>query len=355
MSRSSDPVRVAVVGFGLGGQVFHAPLVEAVPEMRLVSIVTSDPERAGVARTRYPRARVLPDVETLIGAARDHDLVVVATPNRFHVPIALAAIDAGLHVVVDKPLAPTAEEARRAVSAAAEAGVVFTVFQNRRLDGDFLTVAKLIGEGALGRVIRFESRFERWRPQVDVRGWRELGAPGEGGGVLLDLGAHLVDQAVQLFGRPMSVYAEVERRRPGAEVDDDVFVALTHADGVRSHLWMSLVAGSLGPRFRVLGTEGAFEKDGLDPQEDQLGSGMAPSQDAYGVEPSDRWGRVVRGDDAVPVPTEPGAYQRFYAGVASAVLDGSLPPVVPEDAVGTLEILESAARSAATGEVVPTA
>ena len=348
----SDPIRVAVVGFGLGGQVFHAPLVAAVPEMRVASIVTSDPGRVGTAKARYPDARVLPTVEALWEAAGDHDLVVVTTPNRFHVPISLAAIDAGLHVVVDKPLAPTAEEARRAVSAAAEAGLVITVFQNRRLDGDFLTVRKLIDDGALGRVVRFESRFERWRPQVDAGGWRELAAPEEGGGVLLDLGAHLVDQAVQLFGRPTHVYAEVERRRAGAEVDDDAFVALTHADGVRSHLWMSLIAGSLGPRFRVHGVEGAFEKDGLDPQEDQLGSGMAPSQDAYGVEPRDRWGRLVRGEDREQVPTEPGVYQRFYAGVAAAIRDGAAPPVDPQDAVGTLEILESASVSAATGEVV---
>lgn len=352
MSRSNGPLRVAVVGFGLGGQVFHAPLVAAVPEMRLASIVTSDPGRAGVAKARYPDARVLPDVEALWGAAGDHDLVVVTTPNRFHVPISLAAIEAGLHVVVDKPLAPTADEARRAVSAALEAGLVFTVFQNRRLDGDFLTVKKLVDEGVLGGIIRFESRFERWRPQVDVGGWRELGAPEEGGGVLLDFGAHLVDQAVQLFGRPTHVYAEVERRRRGAEVDDDVFVALTHVDGVRSHLWMSLIAGSLGPRFRVLGLEGAYEKVGLDPQEDQLGAGIEPSQEAYGVEPRESWGRLVRGDDREPVQTEPGAYPRFYAGVAAAIRDGTAPPVDPEDAVGTLEILEAASASAATGEVV---
>ncbi len=349
----TDPVRVAVVGFGLGGRVFHAPLVEAAPELRLVSIVTADPSRAEAARARYPNARVLPGVDALLAAASDHDLVVVTTPNRSHVPIALGAIEAGLHVVVDKPLAPRAEEARSAVEAAARAGRLLTVFQNRRLDGDFLTVRRLVEDGALGHIVRFESRFERWRPEVDAGGWRELGAPEEGGGVLLDLGAHLVDQAVQLFGLPVWVYAEVERRRDGAVVDDDVFVALTHDGGVRSHLWMSLVAASLGPRFRVLGLEGAYEKEGLDPQEDQLSEDAMPGDPDYGVEPSDRWGRLVRGERSEPVATERGDYGRFYADVADAVRNGTPPPVDPDDAVRTLEILEAAGRSAATGAVVP--
>jgi predicted dehydrogenase len=348
----TDPIRVCVVGFGLGGQVFHAPLVAAVPDLRLVSVVTADPRRVEVARDRYPDARVLPDVEALVAAAGDHDLVVVTTPNRFHVPIALAAIGAGLHVVVDKPLAPTADEAREAVSAAAEAGVLLTVFQNRRLDGDFLTARRLVEEGALGRIIRFESRFERWRPEVDGAGWRELGAPQEGGGVLLDFGAHLVDQAVELFGPPTQVVAEVERRRPGAEIDDDVFVALTHASGVRSHLWMSLIAGSYGPRFRVLGLDGAYEKHGLDPQEDQLASGMVPGDPAYGIEPEDRWGRLVRGEASEPVPTERGAYPSFYERVAAAIRGEAAPPVSSNEAVRLLELLEACRTSATTREVV---
>jgi predicted dehydrogenase len=349
----SGPVRVAVVGYGLGGRVFHAPLIASVDEMQLVSIVTANPERAEAARARYPASHVLPDVDALFAAPAAHDLVVVATPNRFHVPIALAAIDAGLHVVVDKPLAPTVAQARGAVDAAARAGRLFTVFQNRRLDGDFLTVRRLVEGGTLGSILRFESRFERWRPVVDAAGWRELGAPEEGGGLLLDLGAHLVDQAVQLFGPPRRVYAEVERRRDGAAIDDDVFVALTHDGGVRSHLWMSAVAGSLGPRFRVLGLSAAYEKEGLDPQEEQLDSGAMPGDPGFGVEPTDRWGNLVRGEESESVETVPGDYRRFYADVAAAVREGAPPPVDPEDAVRTLEILEAAARSSTSGAVVP--
>ena len=233
------------------------------------------------------------------------------------------------------------------VEAARDRGLLFTVFQNRRLDGDFLTIRRLIDDGPLGRVMRFESRFERWRPEPEG-GWRELGAPEEGGGVLLDLGAHLVDQAVQLFGPPVDVYAEVESRRSPGGADDDAFVALRHPDGVISHLWMSAVAGSLGPRFRVLGLGGAYEKHGLDPQEPQMDAGTMPGQPGYGVEPEDRWGRLVRGDRSEPVPTERGDYRRFYAAVARAITEGSAPPVRAEDAVATLEILEAARASAAS-------
>lgn len=348
----AGPIRTAVVGFGLGGEAFHAPLVAAADELSLASIVTSDPQRVARAKARHPGTRVLANVESLWELAGEHDLVVVTTPNRYHVPIALAAIEAGLHVVIDKPLAGSADEGRRVAVAAAERGVVFTVFQNRRLDGDFLTVRRLVDVGALGPVIRFESRFERWRPELPDGAWRERGAPEEVGGLVFDLGSHLVDQAVQLFGSPTRVYAEAERRRPGAEVEDDAFIVLRHEDGVLSHLWMSAVAGSLGPRFRVLGLGGAYERFGLDPQEAQLAAGMRPEDPAYGLEPPERWGAIVRGEERTPVPTDRGGYPQFYAAVARAIGGDGPPPVTPRDAVGLLELLEAALASAASGAVV---
>ena len=222
----SAPIRVGLVGFGLAGAVFHAPLIASTPEMVLRSVVTSDPGRQARARKEYPDAAVLAGLDDLWSDAADHDLVVIGTPNRFHVPIALRALDAGLHVVIDKPMAPTAAEGRRVAAEADARGLVLTVFQNRRWDGDFLTLRRLLDEGALGDVVRFESRFERWRPATTEGAWRERGEPEEAGGLLFDLGAHLIDQAVQLFGPPTRVYAEVEGRREGAEVDDDAFVAL---------------------------------------------------------------------------------------------------------------------------------
>lgn len=344
-------IRVGLVGFGLGGAVFHAPLIEATPALSLDAIVTANPERVARAREHYPSARVLPDVDEFFSSGGELGLVVVATPNRSHVPIALSAIEAGLHVVIDKPIAPSADDARRLADAAADRGVILTVFQNRRLDGDFLTVRRLIEEGALGQVLRFESRYERWRPTVEG-GWRDLGDSEEGGGMLLDLGAHLADQAIRLFGPPTHVYGEVHVRRPKAEVDDDAFIALAHAEGVRSHLWMGLVAGSLGPRFRVLGLGGAYEKHGLDPQEAQLASGMLPGDPAYGVEPAEDWGALVRGSEREPVPTERGDYPRFYAELAAALQAGTSPPVDVQDAILALDVLEAARRSSATGTLV---
>ena len=227
---------------------------------------------------------------------------------------------------------------------------MLTVFQNRRWDGDFLTVRRLLSEDALGRVLRFESRFERWRPEVGT-GWRER-ADGAGG-LLFDLGSHLVDQAVQLFGPVQAVYAELELRRPGAEVDDDDFVALEHAGGVRSHLWMSSVAAQAAPRFRVLGDRAAFTKHGLDVQEDALRAGRSPTEPDWGEEPEDRWGRLGAGEELRAVPTEPGNYGAFYEAVAASLRQGGPPPVEPIDAVEVLEVLEAASRSSLERKVVP--
>jgi predicted dehydrogenase len=353
MSRTQEhePIRAGLVGYGLGGAAFHAPLIAATPGMRLAAIVTSSPRRAGEARRRFPDARIARSADDLWETAGDLDLVVVASPNRTHVPLARAALAAGLPVVVDKPLAATAAEARDLVEEASRRGILLSVFQNRRWDGDFLTLRRLLAGGALGRVHRFESRFERWRP-VPKEGWREHGDPAEAGGILYDLGSHLIDQALVLFGTAATVYAEVDRRRPGVEVDDDVFVALTHASGVRSHLWMSAVAGDHALRMRVLGSEGAYVKHGRDVQEEALRAGAAADAPGWGTEPPERWGRLGAGDEWRTVPTEPGAYPAFYAGIASALREGGPPPVDAADAVQVLRVIEAAHRSARDRAVV---
>jgi scyllo-inositol 2-dehydrogenase (NADP+) len=334
---------VALAGFGLAGSVFHAPLIAATPGLRLATVVTRNPQRAIQVADRYPRADVAGSVEEAL--ATGPDILVVATPNRAHAEVALAAIDAGVAVVVDKPLAVTAADARRVVAAARDAGVPLTVFQNRRWDGDFLTVQQLRADGELGDIWRFESRFERWRPEPKA-GWREQADPAEGGGLLLDLGPHLVDQALQLFGPPVRVHSEVRVRRPNARVDDDAFLALEHAGGTISHLWMSAIAGSPGPRYRVLGSRAAYVKAGLDGQEDALREGGDPADPDWGREPPEAWGRLHQGDEGRPVETAPGAYPRFYALLRDALADGAPLPVDPTDAVTALELLESAAGAA---------
>ncbi|MCP2288622.1 Gfo/Idh/MocA family oxidoreductase [Nocardia amikacinitolerans] len=341
-------LEVAVVGYGLAGAVFHAPLIAAEPRMRVAAVVTGSAERAEQARRAHDGVRVFPDVDTLFEDIRGIDLVVVATPNRTHAPLAARALDAGIPVVVDKPFAVTVGEAEEVVAHAERAGVALSVFQNRRWDGDFRTVRELVEGGGLGAVRRFESRFERWRP-VSKGGWREVGSAADGAGLLFDLGSHLVDQALTLFGPVHSVYGELDRRRPGIQTDDDVFLALTHENGVRSHLWMSAVAPQLGPRFRVLGADAGYVTYGLDPQEDALRAGRDPREDDWGTVEPERWGSLGADSDLTPHPTLPGDYPAFYAEMAAAILDGTPVPVDPRDAVAALRVLAAARRSAESG------
>jgi scyllo-inositol 2-dehydrogenase (NADP+) len=338
-------LNIGLVGYGLAGAAFHAPIIDAVSGLRLAAVVTSNPERAAAATRGRDGVTVLPDVDSLWRRATELDAVVIASPNRTHVELALAALEAGLHVVVDKPLAGTATDAVRLCDAADRAGRVLTVYQNRRWDGDFLTLRRLLHDDALGDVIRFESRFEKWRPHPKP-GWRESADPQDAGGVLYDLGSHLVDQALALFGPARTIYAELDCRRPGARVDDDAFVALTHQSGVRSHLWMSALAGQPGPRMRVLGTRATWTKRGLDPQEAALRAGETPGGAGWGEEPASAWGVLGAGDNTRPIPTEPGDYRRFYAALADAIRHGTPPPVDPRDAVASLRVLEAARRSA---------
>ena len=354
MDAPTTGLRVGLLGYGLAGSAFHAPLVAGTDGLTLHTVVTADPERQRRVRAEHgPGVRTVATAEELLAHPDDIDLVVVATPNRTHVPLARQALEAGLPVVVDKPLAPTAADAFDLAALAEERGLLLSAFQNRRWDNDFRTVRALLADGALGTVHRFESRFERWRPEPKG-GWRESGDPAEVGGLLYDLGSHLVDQALTLFGPVESVYAESDVRRPGAEADDDTFVALTHARGVRSHLWMSATAAQLGPRFRVLGSRAAYVKHGLDPQEAALRSGDRPvAGRPWGVEPESAWGTLGSLDEGTrPVPSRDGDYPAYYAGIVAALRGDAPPPVPATDAAEALLVLEAARTSAAEGRTV---
>lgn len=357
MTAARRRARVALIGYGLGGSTFHAPFIAADPRLDLSVVVTSDAGRQADVAGRYPGAAVLTSLDELPAVRSDVDLAVVTTPNATHAAITRACLDSGLDVVVDKPVAPSADETGELVAQAARSGRRLIPFHNRRWDGDFLTVSALVRSGQLGAVHRFESRFERWRPAVATggpRAWKREAGPGLGTGMLHDLGTHVVDQAVCLLGRPVSVYAEVDVRRPGAEVDDDTFVALRYEGGLVAHLWVSAVAADLGPRFRILGSAGAYVKHGMDVQEAALGAGERPGGPSWGEEPPEAWGQLALGDPVTtrPEPTRRGAYQAFYAGVADCLLDGKPPPVDPGDAVTTAEIVDAAHRSASEGVVI---
>jgi predicted dehydrogenase len=345
----AEPASVGLIGFGLAGACFHAPFIAATPGLRLAAVVTSHPERRHAAAHEYPDARLFNTPEELWTLRPRIDAVVIASPNRAHVPLARRAIADGIGVVVDKPMAATSAEARQVVIEAKARGTLLTVFQNRRWDGDFQTLKQLLAEGRLGDPLRFESRFERWRP-VAPEGWRQSPDPGDAGGLLYDLGSHLIDQAVTLFGPVDQIYAELDRRSH-AQVDNDTFVAIRHQSGVRSHLGMSVMAAHAGPRFRLLGSRAAYVKFGMDPQEAALREGARPGGADWGVEPADRWGTLGHGDALERVPTRAGGYQHFYAGVAAA-LQGAPPPVDPHDAVDVLTLIEAAQQSAEERRVI---
>jgi scyllo-inositol 2-dehydrogenase (NADP+) len=332
-------IRTAVIGFGTGGAVFHAPFLAADDEFRLDLVVTADAGRAGAAARSYPGARVVASVDDVLAAAGDLDLAVITTPPATHADLAHRCLDAGLAVVVDKPLAVTAAEGEALVEHAERAGRPLTVFQNRRWDGDFLTLRALISEGALGQVRRFESRFEWWKPE-ESKAWKAGSTPAQGGGMLYDLGTHLIDQAVQLFGPVDEVHAELTRYRPAGGADDDAFVSLLHRSGVRSHLWMNGLAAQVGPRFSVLGSTAAFTKWGLDPQEAALKGGARPGDPGFGVDPERSWGCLGVDGDVRRVPIGPGEYAAFYRALAGALTRGGPLPVDPRDAVDVLSLIE---------------
>lgn len=333
-------IRTALVGFGVGGRIFHGPFLAAEPAFTVAAIVTGNPERAAQARAEHPGAEIVPDLETLLSRSGDLglDLGVVSTPPIQHAPQARALLAAGLHVVVDKPVTVTAREGHDLIALAEQAGRCLIPFQNRRWDGDFRTLRDLVEAGELGEVRRLESRFERWKP-TEAKAWK-AGEVATGVGVLYDLGAHLIDQAVHLLGPVDDLYAEVRALRVGQGADDDTFVALHHEDGAISHLWMSAVTPQPGPRLRVLGSRAGFTAYGLDPVEDHLVAGLRPGDHGFGRRTENPGAMVgVQGEErAVPLP---GAdYGAFYRGVAAAVTDGAAPPVEARDSVAVIELIE---------------
>jgi scyllo-inositol 2-dehydrogenase (NADP+) len=325
-------IRVGLAGYGLAGSAFHAPLIRAVDRMEL----------AGVLTTRDTPQRVRTFEELLDRS----DLIVIATPNTTHFKLASAALRAGKHVVVDKPFTVTIDEADELIALADEHGRVLTVFHNRRWDGDFLTVREMMPQ--LGEISLFEASWDRFRPQVK-RGWREVPAPGSG--VLADLGPHMIDQALQLFGMPQAILADIAAQRAGAKVDD-YFDLTLHYGAMRVHLRSSTLVAKPRPRFAIHGSSGSYVKHGLDAQEAALKSGLDPRAPDFGIDARD--GTLTKPDGgAVPVTTERGRYLSFYEGVAHAILNSAPVPVDPRDARDGLLLIDLARRSSELGRRLP--
>jgi predicted dehydrogenase len=259
-------------------------------------------------------------------------------------------------VVVDKPMTATSQECQDVIKASKQSDALLTVFQNRRFDGNFLTVKQIIEKNLLGPICRFESRYERYRPAIKDNAWRELADPADAGGLLYDLGSHIIDQALQLFGTPISVYAEIDKKRPGAQVDDDIFIALEFPQSIRAHLWASMLAKIPGPRFRINGLAGSYEKYGFDPQEDALRAGTLPLDRDWGKEPEDSWGLISTSINGQEQESKyeplPGCYQRFYSQLRDAISNNTIPPVLPEESLLMMQVIEVCLRSAKTRQVI---
>jgi scyllo-inositol 2-dehydrogenase (NADP+) len=340
-------VRVGLIGFGLAGQSFHAPVIRGVPGMELACIV----ERRGTrAREKYPEVRVARALEELL-ADKEIQLCVIATPNDSHFELTRACLLAGRDVVVDKPFAPTLAEAEELVRLAAERGRLITVYQDRRWDGDFATVKDIVRSGRLGTVVEYECRYDRFRPEPKANAWRER-ADQPGAGVLFDLGPHVLDQALVLFGAPQSITASAFCQRETSQVDDafDVCMEYPHLGGLRAMGRARIIAFAPGPHFLIHGTKGSFVKYGMDPQEPRLRGGNYPEGldwgADWGIEDEQLWGTLsLVGEPSVKVKTERGDYRGFYANVRDAIEKKAALDVTPEQALRTMRAVMLAHKS----------
>lgn len=344
-----DTIRVGLIGYGYAGATFHAPLIAAAKGLKLSRIASSNPERV---RQIFPEVAAVTDAADLIRAA-DVDLVVIATPNGLHHSLAMEALNANKHVVIEKPFTITAAEAGELVALAGQRNLVLSVFHNRRWDSDFLTVRQCIASGLLGEINTCEIRFDRYRPQVRNR-WREQDLPGSG--CLYDLGSHSIDQALQLFGLPGKISAELAAQRPGAFSPDYFHLMMDY--GVRKVILHSgAIVREAGPRFLVHGSKGSFIKYGMDPQEDALKLGRCPGDADWGREDARYHGRITHGDDGLQISgtleSLPGSYQSYYAGIDKAIRGDGPVPVSAADALQVIKVIECAMLSSKEGRVIP--
>jgi len=337
-------IRVGLVGFGMAGRVFHAPLISSVDGLELAAVVERNSDHAA---ERYPGITTYRSTEELLADA-SIKLVVIATPNSTHFPLAMQTLQAAKSVVVDKPVSLSSAQIAELAELAGGIGLHLFPFHNRRFDRDFLAVRKVIDEHLLGRIVHFESTFDRWRPGQSTRAWKE---ESDEGGILLDIGTHLVDQALLLFGQPAAVGAEVRRERDGEGSNDSITIRLDYYTGVSITLGANCLSSIPRPRFHMRGMRGNFQKWGLDPQEEALGKITKITDEYWADEPEERWGTISADLDGAikswSVPPEPGDYRRFYAAVRDVLLGNSpaAPPPAPNEAWRVARVLEYAKES----------
>ncbi|MBV1691851.1 oxidoreductase [Novosphingobium sp. G106] len=341
MTKASKQIGVGLIGYGLGGRVFHAPFIQATDGLTLRAVVSRDPAKV---HSDLPDMAVVPSVVELL-AQTGIDLVVVSSPDALHAEHAIAALRAGKHVVVDKPFATNLADARRIAETADLAGRMVTVFHNRRWDADFLTLQRLIAECRLGRIVHFESHFDRWRPEPGGV-WKEA----REGGSWLDLGPHLVDQALCLFGKPEAVTADIATMRDGAPAPD-WFHAILHYPRMRAILHSSKLSADHRLRFSVYGTSGSWVKQGFDTQESAVLAGSAPGHRDLGCDPE--LGLFTQaGNRELPIANERGDYGLFWRRLVHALQENEPNPVPVDEALLVMEVLQAGLESAVSGSTV---
>lgn len=331
-------INVGLVGFGFAGRVFHAPMISSVAGLNLRAIVQ---RRGDDASSLYSNATQVRSVEELL-AIPEIQLVVIATPNTSHYSLAKQCLIAGKDVVVDKPFTTTYAEATELVDLARQRGRLLTVYQNRRFDGDFRTISDLLAKNRLGRIVLFESHFDRYRLELRPDAWRER--PEAGSGIFFDLGVHLLDQALLLFGPPEAITADIRIERRGGQVDD-AFDVLLHYSQMRALLRASMIALAPDLRFLVRGETAAYVKHGIDPQEEVLKRGEVPGADSWGKEKQQSWGLLQSLDGSERVETEPGDYRLFYQNVRDAILGKSEITITHEQMLNVMHGVELVRRS----------
>ncbi|MBC7005072.1 oxidoreductase [Photobacterium sp. BZF1] len=333
-----QPIKTAIVGFGISGQCFQVPIIEYCDELKLTAVVSSDKQKV---IAQLPNVTVYSQIETMLDDP-DIELVIIATPNHLHIPQAKLALQAGKHVVIEKPFCISAEEGKALMDVAQQAGKTLSVYQSRRFDGDFRTIEKLTADGKLGDIHTFYSSYNRYRPEVKVR-WREQDTPGAG--ILYDLGAHLIDQTLCLFGLPEKVTAVVRNQRPGAQATDH-FHLILHYPQCEAILHANCLSTTEGPRFQIFGHDSAFIKYGMDPQEDMLRDKAGPGTPGWGEDTPDNFGRYTdkHGHNTI-IETERGGYEQFYQQLALAIREGHPLPVTAEQALDVIRVIEAAIAS----------
>jgi scyllo-inositol 2-dehydrogenase (NADP+) len=345
-------INTAITGFGLSGRVFHAPFLHTHPGFELTKVV----ERRGqTSKDIYPEVEIIRDYKDLLKDTAI-ELVVIATPNIYHFDQAKELLKSGKHIVVEKPLTPTSAEADELISLAEKEGRKIFVFQNRRWDGDFKTVQHVVYQGYLGEILEYEAHFDRYAPGARRSAWRDEPLPA--GGVLYDLGSHLIDQALVLFGLPQAVFADIREQRAESKVDDYFDVGLYY-NRLKVTLKASVFVKEQGPRYILHGTKGSFIKYGIDPQEEVLKQGLMPGTEDWGKEDPDYWGILnadLHGQQFYgTIETEQGNYMGFYDNVHDVITKGVEQAVQPEEARNVIRIIELAIESHRKGAVVPMA